>query len=163
MDFEKCCSSLRIASHKLSVQNAENKNKALLIVAEELDKNRSEIISANNLDIEKARKNGTKESLIDRLMLNDDRIDGIIESVKFVVAQTDPIGEELLGWKTPNGLNIRQVRVPLGVVAIIYESRPNVTVDAFCLAYKSGNADEFERILDSVLTRVLGKIVIQTQ
>ena len=140
MDFEKCCSSLRIASHKLSVQNAENKNKALLIVAEELDKNRSEIISANNLDIEKARKNGTKESLIDRLMLNDDRIDGIIESVKFVVAQTDPIGEELLGWKTPNGLNIRQVRVPLGVVAIIYESRPNVTVDAFCLAYKSGNA-----------------------
>lgn len=140
MDFEKCCSSLRIASHKLSVQNAENKNKALLFVAEELDKNRSEIISANNLDIEKARKNGTKESLIDRLMLNDDRIDGIIESVKFVVAQTDPIGEELLGWKTPNGLNIRQVRVPLGVVAIIYESRPNVTVDAFCLAYKSGNA-----------------------
>ena len=78
MDFEKCCSSLRIASHKLSVQNAENKNKALLIVAEELDKNRSEIISANNLDIEKARKNGTKESLIDRLMLNDDRINGII-------------------------------------------------------------------------------------
>ena len=81
-----------------------------------------------------------KETLVDRLSLDDRRIDSIIESLRTVILQNDPIGEETAGWKTPNGLTIRQVRVPLGVAAIIYESRPNVTVDAFCLAYKSGNA-----------------------
>ena len=109
-------------------------------VAVALDKNREKIIEANQKDINCARENGIKESLIDRLMLDNKRIDGIIDSLRIVIAQTDPVGEEVAGWKTPNGMNIRQVRVPMGVVAIIYESRPNVTVDAFCLAYKSGNA-----------------------
>lgn len=138
--FEKICSSLRIASQKLSVQNAESKNGALRFVADELNKNRSEILLANRQDIERARAAGISEALIDRLMLDDKRIDGIIESIKTVIQQNDPVGEEISGWKTPNGLSIRQVRVPLGVVAIIYESRPNVTVDAFCLSYKSGNS-----------------------
>ena len=140
MDLEQLYKSLRKASEKISVENADKKNKVLLAVADALDKNRKEIIEANKKDIEISRAAGKSESIIDRLMLDDKRIDGIIESIKLVVAQTDPIGEELSGWKTLNGMTIRQVRVPMGVVAIIYENRPNVTIDAFSLAYKSGNA-----------------------
>ena len=140
MDIKKITDSLRSGSEKLALQNASVKNAALEVVAQALDKNRKSIIEANTKDIELARKNGVSESIIDRLLLNDKRIDGIIESLRLVIGQTDPVGEEIGGWKTPNGLNIRQVRVPLGVVAIIYENRPNVTIDAFSLAYKSGNA-----------------------
>ena len=140
MDLKKTTDSLRSASQKLALQNASEKNRALEAVAEALDKNRAFIISANKADIDAARANGMSESIIDRLLLNDKRIDGIIESLRLVIGQTDPVGEEVAGWKTPNGMTIRQVRVPLGVVAIIYENRPNVTVDAFSLAYKSGNA-----------------------
>ncbi len=140
MNLDEITASLRAGSEKLALQNAAQKNQALEIVAQALDKNRASIIKANNVDIDLARKNGVSASIIDRLTLNDSRIDGIIEGLRNVISQTDPIGEEIGGWKTPNGLTIRQVRVPLGVVAIIYENRPNVTVDAFCLAYKSGNA-----------------------
>lgn len=140
MDIQKISSSLRTASQKLALQNAQIKNSVLSAVADALDAKRQSIINANKKDIDAGRSNGMSESLIDRLMLDDKRINGIIESLKIVIGQTDPIGEEIAGWKTPNGLNIRQVRVPLGVVSIIYESRPNVTVDAFSLAYKSGNA-----------------------
>lgn len=140
MNLEEKYISLRKGSEQLALQTAQQKNSVLESVAQALDKNRSEILKANEQDIQAARSNGTKESLIDRLMLDNKRIDGIIASLRIVIAQTDPVGEEVAGWKTPNGLTIRQVRVPLGVMAIIYESRPNVTVDAFCLAYKSGNA-----------------------
>ena len=140
MDIKKITDSLRAASQKLALQNASVKNAALEAVADALDKNRASIISANEVDIKNARAAGISESIIDRLLLNDKRIDGIIESLRIVIGQTDPVGEEVAGWKTPNGMTIRQVRVPLGVVAIIYESRPNVTVDAFSLAYKSGNS-----------------------
>lgn len=140
MDLEKITSSLKAGADKLALLTAAEKNAALEAVADALENNREKIIQANKKDIEAARANGTKESLIDRLALDDKRITGIIESLKIILSQTDPIGEEVAGWKTPNGLTIRQVRVPMGVVAIIYESRPNVTVDAFCLAYKSGNA-----------------------
>ncbi|MCR4579264.1 MAG: glutamate-5-semialdehyde dehydrogenase [Treponema sp.] len=140
MDLQSICKNLRAGSQKLALQNATTKNAALTAVANALDKNRASILKANQIDIENGRSSGMSESLIDRLTLNDKRIDGIIESLRIVIAQTDPVGEEIAGWKTPNGMNIRQVRVPLGVVAIIYESRPNVTVDAFCLAYKSGNS-----------------------
>ena len=140
MDLKATTDSLRAASQKLALQNASEKNVALAAVADALDKNRASIIEANKADIDAARANGMSESIIDRLLLNDKRIDGIIESLRLVIGQTDPVGEEVAGWKTPNGMTIRQVRVPLGVVAIIYENRPNVTVDAFSLAYKSGNA-----------------------
>ena len=133
MDIKKITDSLRSASQKLALQNACEKNAALNAVAAALDKNRASIIAANDADVKAARANGISESIIDRLMLNDKRIDGIVASIRDVINQTDPVGEELGGWKTPNGLNIRQVRVPLGVVAIIYENRPNVTVDAFSI------------------------------
>ena len=140
MDLNIICENLRKGSEELALQNADKKNRSLNAVAKALDTHREEIISANKIDIENGRSNGMSESLIDRLMLDNKRIDSIIESLKNVISQTDPIGEETSGWKTPNGLTIRQVRVPLGVIAIIYESRPNVTVDAFALAYKSGNS-----------------------
>ena len=140
MNIKEITDRLRKGSNELTLQTAAQKNAALNAVAAALDKNRKSIIAANDKDIENARKNGVSESIIDRLLLNDKRIDGIIGALREVIGQTDPIGEETGGWKTPNGLQIRQVRVPLGVVAIIYENRPNVTIDAFSLAYKSGNA-----------------------
>ena len=140
MNLKTTTDSLRAASQKLALQNASEKNAALCAVADALDKNRNSIIAANDEDVKAARTAGISESIIDRLMLDNKRIDGIIASLREVIGQTDPVGEEVAGWKTPNGMTIRQVRVPLGVVAIIYENRPNVTVDVFSLAYKSGNA-----------------------
>lgn len=140
MNLESAYKTLKEGSQKLALQNATQKNNALKAVAQALDKNRKSIIDANKIDIENAQKKGVPDSIIDRLLLNDKRIDGIIESLNIVIAQTDPIGDEIAGWKTPNGMSIRQIRVPLGIVGIIYENRPNVTVDAFCLAYKSGNS-----------------------
>ena len=140
MNIKETTDSLRAASQKLALQNACEKNAALEAVAVALDKYRDNIIAANKDDLDAGIANGMSDSILDRLMLDQKRINGIIASLREVIGQTDPVGEELGGWKTPNGLNIRQVRVPLGVVAIIYENRPNVTVDAFSLAYKSGNA-----------------------
>ncbi|MCF0242117.1 MAG: glutamate-5-semialdehyde dehydrogenase [Treponema sp.] len=140
MNLDNICAGLRAGAEKLALQTAAQKNKSLKSVIESLNKNRNSIIQANALDVQKARSSGMSESLIDRLTLDNKRLDGIIESINLVIAQTDPVGEEICGWKTPNGMSIRQVRVPFGVLAIIYENRPNVTVDAFCLAYKSGNS-----------------------
>lgn len=140
MDLEKICGGLKSAASILALQNASQKNAALKSVIDAINKNRAAILSANKIDVANARKNGTSEPLIDRLALNDARLDAICHGVQIVIDREDPIGKIMGGWQSPTGLQIKQVRVPLGVVAIIYESRPNVTVDAFCLAYKSGNA-----------------------
>jgi len=140
MDISAISDKLRAGSNILALQTAAQKNIALSAVISSINKNRAAILAANAEDVALARSKGTTEALVDRLSLNDKRIDGLIDSIKIIISQTDPIGEEITGWKTPAGMTIRQVRVPLGVVAIIYESRPNVTVDAFALAYKSGNS-----------------------
>lgn len=140
MNISETCSRLHTAQSQLALHTAAQKNRALACVADAISKNRDDIIAANKKDLDAARANGMSEALLERLMLDAKRIDGIISSMGVVIAQSDPIGEVTGGWNTPTGLSIKQVRVPLGVVAIIYESRPNVTVDAFCLAYKSGNA-----------------------
>ncbi len=140
MNLNEICKSLRNGSNALALQTASQKNKALAAVVESIKNNKAAILAANFIDVNKARESGMTESLVDRLSLDDKKINGILDSINQVIAQTDPIGDEVAGWKTPNGLSIRQVRVPVGVVAIIYESRPNVTADAFCLSYKSGNA-----------------------
>lgn len=134
------CKGLRAGAEKLAQHSANQKNKALQSVIDSLDKNREKILEANSHDVEKAIQAGTKESLVDRLRLTNARIDAIIDSVKIIIDQTDPVGQCVAGWTHPNGLRITQKRVPLGIAGIIYESRPNVTVDAFALAYKSGNA-----------------------
>jgi glutamate-5-semialdehyde dehydrogenase len=131
-------SSLRLAQGQLALENAASRNKALAAVAAAISRDRGGILAANAQDVEKARSRGMKESLIDRLALNDQRINGIIEGIETVIRQKDPIGKLIAGWTLPNGLLIEQISVPLGVVAIIYESRPNVTVDCAALAYKAG-------------------------
>ncbi|MCL2185207.1 MAG: glutamate-5-semialdehyde dehydrogenase [Treponema sp.] len=130
--------SLKQAQTKLAVQNRSEKDQALAAAAAEIDKSRAAILEANVRDMEQARKSGMKESLVDRLLLNDKRIDGIIEGIEIVIRQEDPIGKVQAGWTLPNGLQIEKVTVPLGTAAIIYESRPNVTVDCAALAYKAG-------------------------
>jgi len=130
--------SLKQAQTKLAAQNRASKDKALAAAADAIEKDRAAILKANALDVEQARKTGMKESLVDRLLLNDKRIDGIIEGIEIVIRQEDPIGKVQAGWTLPNGLQIDKVTVPLGVAAIIYESRPNVTADCAALAYKAG-------------------------
>ena len=140
MNISEICDKLRAGSDTLALQTASQKNTALAAVISSIERNRAAILAANDEDVAAARARGMSESLVERLALDDKKINSIIDSIKIIISQTDPIGEETAGWKTPNGMTIRQVRVPLGVVAIIYESRPNVTADAFALAYKSGNA-----------------------
>lgn len=140
MNLEAVCEGLREAADRLALCTAEEKNRALLGVASALDSDRQAILDANRRDVERARAGGMKEALVARLALSSSGLDDIIKSLQILASQTDPIGEVVSGWKVPNGLEIRQVRVPLGVAAVIYESRPNVTVDAFSLAYKSSNA-----------------------
>ncbi len=140
MKLDESLSNLRTAAQKLALMNSRQKNSALKAVASSILKNKEKILAANQADLESSRASGMSEALLERLMLDSKRIDGIVDSMQVVIDQADPVGEVTSGWTTPGGLSIRQTRVPLGVVAIIYESRPNVTVDAFCLAYKSGNA-----------------------
>ncbi len=140
MDINSVCEELRKGASALALHNESKKNTALRCVAESITKSKKEILAANARDVQRARANGMSESLIERLALDDKKFASIISGINVIIQQTDPIGEETAGWKTPGGLEIHQLRVPLGVVAIIYESRPNVTVDAFALAYKSGNA-----------------------
>jgi glutamate-5-semialdehyde dehydrogenase len=132
--------SLKKAQAELALQNRRAKDGALSAVMAAIDARRDSILAANEADVQKARTGGMKDALIDRLLLNDKRIDAIIEGIATVVRQDDPIGKVRAGWTLPNGLFVEQVTVPLGVAAIIYESRPNVTADAFSLAYKAGCA-----------------------
>jgi len=117
----------------------EQKNNALLAMADALIAQTDQIIAANQIDLDNGRSNGTSESLLDRLALNKERIEGIAEGLRQIVDLDDPVGEQLAQFTRPNGLAITQVRVPLGVIGMIYEARPNVTVDATGLCLKTGN------------------------
>lgn len=119
--------------------SANEKNEVLLKVAEALTENADILTVANALDVENGRKNNMPEALVDRLLLTGDRIRGMAEGLRQVAALEDPVGEVLGMKKRPNGLMIGQKRVPLGVIGIIYEARPNVTADAFALCFKTGN------------------------
>ena len=140
MNLDAVCAGLKAASVRLALCTAEEKNRALLGVAAGIDSARDAILAANARDVAKARALGMKETLVSRLSLSSSGIDEILAALRILADQTDPIGQVTEGWTVPNGLEIRAVRVPLGVAAVIYESRPNVTVDAFALAYKSANA-----------------------
>jgi glutamate-5-semialdehyde dehydrogenase len=124
----------------LAAHNTTQKNHALSRVAGELQKMSAVILEANKRDMERAAAAGTSGPLLDRLKVDEARLAAVIDSVKTVIDAPDPVGEIVSGRVLPNGLMLREIRVPLGIAAIIYESRPEVTVDAFALAYKSGNA-----------------------
>ena len=128
------------ASKKLLTLDTRTKNKALVMIAEELINKKEEIKEANRLDLEKGKKEGLSFALLDRLELTDKRIEAMSQGLMEIAVFTDPIGEILSGWKHKNGMTIEKKRVPLGVLGIIYESRPNVTIDSAGLAIKSSNA-----------------------
>jgi glutamate-5-semialdehyde dehydrogenase len=130
----------RAAAKVLSQSNTVAKNAALSAAAAEIRRQRAELLAANRTDVEQATQAGLSSSMLDRLTLNDQRIEAMARGIEDIVALPDPIGTVIASWTRPNGLRIERVRVPLGVVGIIYESRPNVTADAGALCLKSGNA-----------------------
>ncbi|EJF88137.1 glutamate-5-semialdehyde dehydrogenase [Bartonella melophagi] len=130
----------RNAASKLAILSAEQKKNALEMIALSLEAQSSEILRANSQDLANAAQNNLKPAMIDRLKLDELRLRTIIDSVRQIAHFPDPIGQVISEWTRPNGLHIRRVRTPLGVIGIIYESRPNVTIDASALCLKSGNA-----------------------
>ena len=130
----------RKASQILTLATSEIKNNALEAMADDIEKNKENIIAANIKDIEKAKANNISKSFLDRLILNEERIISISDGLREIIKIEDPIGQIMSTWDRPNGLNIERVRTPLGVIGVIYESRPNVTADAGALCLKAGNA-----------------------
>jgi glutamate-5-semialdehyde dehydrogenase len=130
----------RAASKALALASTDAKNKALTIAAQELRTSCTDILEANAKDIEFGQQKGLTGAMIDRLVLNRDRIESIAKGLEDIAVLKDPVGDVIAEWDRPNGLNISRVRVPLGVIGVIYESRPNVTADAGALCLKAGNA-----------------------
>ena len=123
----------------MSRTSNHQRNKAISHIAQSIQKNTNKILEANSLDIKAAREKDLSESMIDRLMLDKDRIDSMASSMNIITKIEDPINKITEEWSRPNGMIIQRVSVPLGVIGIIYESRPNVTADAAALCIKSGN------------------------
>jgi glutamate-5-semialdehyde dehydrogenase len=130
----------RAATAELSFASAERKHAALIGAADAVWANREKIIEANKLDMEYGREKGLSPAMMDRLMLDEDRVRGMQDGLRAVADQVDPVGEVITEWDMASGLHIKRVRTPLGVIGVIYESRPNVTADAGALCLKAGNA-----------------------
>lgn len=131
---------LKKASRTLGMLSSQEKNEALAKLADQLLNEKDWILQENAKDIQAGRENGLSDSLLDRLLLTNERIEQIVEGVRQLIVLDDPIGETIEAWERPNGLRIQTIRVPLGVVGMVYEARPNVTVDAGSLCLKTGNA-----------------------
>ena len=130
----------KAASRELGFASAEQKTAALMAAADAVWARRAEIIEANAKDLEFGRDKGLSPAMMDRLMLDEARVQGMVDGLRTVAQQNDPVGEVMTEWDMPSGLHIQRVRTPLGVIGVIYESRPNVTADAGALCLKSGNA-----------------------
>jgi glutamate-5-semialdehyde dehydrogenase len=130
----------RAAARPLAIAGAAQKNCALAAMASEILSSRDAILAANSLDLENAKESGVAASFIDRLTLTAERIEGIASAIRDIATLKDPVGDVIAEWDRPNGLHIERVRTPLGVIGVIYESRPNVTADAGALCLKAGNA-----------------------
>ena len=153
----------KAASIKIRVLNSESKKIAFGFLEKNIKIGSSAILNANKLDIKNAIKNNLSKPLINRLKISEDSISGIIKSINQIKNQPDPIGEILENWEQPNGLKFSKISVPLGVLGVIYESRPNVTIDASCLALKSNNALILRGGSDSFHTSMkLVKIIIES-
>jgi glutamate-5-semialdehyde dehydrogenase len=140
MSVKELCMKAKKASAELALLSTEQKNNALNEIKNSLQKNSKQILEANKTDLLNGKEKGMNESLLDRLALNEKRINEMICSLNEVIALNDPIGEVIESWVQKDGLKISKIRVPLGVIALIYEARPNVTIDASALCLKSGNA-----------------------
>lgn len=137
--LEKIGQGAKAASYELGVASTKEKDEALLAMAQELINYTKEILEANKIDLRNAEINGTSKSMLDRLALNEDRVMEMANGLRKIANLQDPVGELVSMWQRPNGLQIGKKRVPIGVIGIIYESRPNVTCDAAGLCLKSGN------------------------
>jgi len=154
------CKKAKAASYELVKLSTETKNRALFNMADALEKNVSEILEANQKDVEASKEKGVKEALLDRLILNEERVSKMAQCLREVAALSDPVGEIVKTWTRPNGLIIGQLRVPLGVVAVIYESRPDVTSDASGICLKSGNAVILRGGSDAINSNIaIGKVL----
>ncbi len=140
MSVQQTCAAAQRASRVLAGLPRARKDEALGNVADALARRAAEILAENAEDLRLARENRLPDALVDRLLLDEDRLRDVAASVRAVAALPDPVGQLVDGWRLDNGVELRKVRVPLGVVAVIYEARPNVTVDAACLCLKTGNA-----------------------
>ncbi len=139
-DIRQIAEKARNASRALSAASTEQKNDALLKISRELESNRKILTEENEKDLQAAKENGLSEAMIDRLRLTHERIDAMAQGLRQLIDLPDPVGRLIEEKKRPNGLKIRKVRTPIGVIGIIYESRPNVTIDCAGLCLKSGNA-----------------------
>ena len=138
--IQQISKNAKAAASVLNSLSTESKDELIIKAANKIDQSRKEILTANQLDVEDAISNGRDNAFVDRLLLTDERIDGIIETLNNIAKLPDPVGKVLETWKQPNGLEISRVRTPLGTIGIIFESRPNVSADASALCIKSGNA-----------------------
>src|SRR6187402_1256199 len=134
------CLAAKRAARGLGATGSAVKDAALEAMAAALEARTPEILEANARDLDAGRESGLSAALMDRLALDEGRVAAMAAGVREIVSLPDPVGEVLDGFRLPNGLDVRKVRVPLGVVAVVYEARPNVTIDAAALARKSGNA-----------------------
>lgn len=160
--IEEICKNAKEASRKLTNLSAKEKNIILRAMSDALINSVDEILIENNKDIENGKKKNLSEAFLDRLKLNKERIEGMSKSLIKIADFQDPIGETVKGWKLENELKIDQVRVPIGVIAMIFESRPNVTVDAAGLCLKSGNAIILRGGSDAINSnKALSKIIIE--
>ena len=130
----------RAAAKPLATASAERKHAALISMADAIHKSCDTILAANAIDMEAGEKSGLAGSFLDRLLLTPDRVQGMVDGIRAIADLKDPVGEVIAAWDRPNGLEIERVRTPLGVIGVIYESRPNVTADAGALCLKAGNA-----------------------
>lgn len=140
MTFNDQATAARRASLSLQMLTRSQKDRALQSMADALAAAEPDVLAANALDVESAREAGTSEAIIDRLSLDSARLAGMVTGLRDLALLADPVGDVVRGWKLPNGVSVTQVRVPFGVVGIIYEARPNVTADAAGICLKSGNA-----------------------
>ena len=140
MELIEICKKAKKVKYEIQCLSTKEKNDALIAVADKLVAEADSIIAANAKDYERGVSNGMHKGLLDRLLLDKKRIEAMAEGLKQVAALPDPIGEVIDSFERPNGLKIKKVRVPMGVIGIIYEARPNVTADAFALTFKAGNA-----------------------
>jgi len=134
------CREAKRAARALAQIETATKDRALEAIAAALETRLEEILAANARDMQVGEEADIGEALLDRLRLDEERVAGIAQAVREIVSLPDPVGEVIAGARLPNGLDVRKVRVPLGVVAVVYEARPNVTIDAAALCLKSGNA-----------------------
>ncbi len=138
--ISETCRAARAAAATLATLDTQTKDAALAAIAEALEQRTREILAANELDLQAGRESGLSSALMDRLALDERRVGAMAAGVRAVAALADPVGEVIDGGRLPNGLDVTKIQVPLGVIAVVYEARPNVTIDAAALCVKSGNA-----------------------